>query len=127
MTRPLFHIVDHEVWSAAAEAGEYRPASLDTEGFVHCSFAEQVAPVADARFAGVAGLCVVELDPSRVGEIRVEDSYGEGRVFPHVYGPLPIAAAVAIHPLPRDPQTGAARFEPELSADRAADAASPDR
>jgi uncharacterized protein (DUF952 family) len=123
MTRVLFHIVDRDIWSAAVGAGEYRPASLDTEGFVHCSFADQVAPVADARYADVPGLCVVEFDPARVGEIRVEDSYGEGQVFPHVYGPLPVEAAVAVHPLPRDPVTGRAIF----SAGRASGAASPDR
>ena len=47
--RALFHIVDRTAWQAAAASGEYRPDSLSSEGFVHCSFAEQVAPVANAR------------------------------------------------------------------------------
>ncbi len=118
----LFHIVDRGVWQQAAATGEYRPQSLASEGFVHCSFAEQVAPVANARFPGVHNLCVLELDPARVGEIRVEDSYGEGRVFPHVYGPLPTAAAVAVHELGID-ETGGWTF----SAAPAGGAASPGR
>jgi uncharacterized protein (DUF952 family) len=106
----LFHIVDPQVWADAHATGEYRPESLTTEGFVHCSFAEQVAPVANARYREAARLCVVELDPGRLGEIRVEDSYGEGRRFPHVYGPIPVTAAVAVHPLPRDADSGDWQF-----------------
>jgi uncharacterized protein (DUF952 family) len=120
--RALFHIVDRTAWQAAAASGEYRPDSLISEGFVHCSFVEQVAPVANARYRGVGNLCVVELDPALVGEVRVEDSYGEGNVFPHVYGPLPTAAAVAVHDLELDEQGGWT-----FSAAPAAGAASPDR
>jgi uncharacterized protein (DUF952 family) len=119
--RPLFHIVDPTVWEAARAAGWYRPESLAAEGFVHCSFAEQVAPVANARYRDAGELCVVELDPTQVGEVRVEDSYGEGNVFPHVYGPLPTSAAVARHALTRD-EHGDWTF----SAGPAAGAASPD-
>jgi uncharacterized protein (DUF952 family) len=98
----LFHIVDRDVWADARESGEYRPESLEREGFVHCSFPEQVVGVANARYREVENLCVVELASAQLDEIRVEDSYGEGRVFPHVYGPLPTKAEVAVHELHRD-------------------------
>jgi uncharacterized protein (DUF952 family) len=122
LVQALFHIVDRTAWRAAMAIGQYQPESLATEGFVHCSFAGQVAPVANARFRGVGNLCVVELDPARVGVVRVEDSYGEGTEFPHVYGPLPTAAAVALHELGLD-WSGAWTF----SADPGAGVASPDR
>jgi uncharacterized protein (DUF952 family) len=109
LVQALFHIVDRTAWRAAMAIG-------------HCSFAGQVAPVANARFRGVGNLCVVELDPARVGVVRVEDSYGEGTEFPHVYGPLPTAAAVALHELGLD-WSGAWTF----SADPGAGVASPDR
>ena len=99
----LFHIIDRDVWAAAAQLGEYRPPSLATEGFVHCSYAEQVAGTANLIFAGVDGLCVVELDPARLdAEVRVEDSYDSGTAFPHIYGPVPTGALVAVHDLGRD-------------------------
>lgn len=102
----LFHIVDRDAWAAAGR--EYRPASLQTEGFVHLSYADQVAGVANARYADVPNLAVVELEGDALGaEIRVEDSYGSGTAYPHLYGPVPTAAAVAVHPLPRN---GAGRF-----------------
>lgn len=99
----LFHILDRRDWAQAVATGEYRPPSLEDEGFVHLSFAAQVAMTANARYREAAGLCVVEIDPSRIAsEIKVEDSYGVGTAFPHVYGPIPVAAAIAVHDLPRD-------------------------
>lgn len=103
----VFHIVDESAWQTAVAAGEYRPASLETEGFVHCSFAEQVTAVADARFRGLPGLVVLEVDPGALGaQLRVEDSYGEGTAYPHVYGPIPPAAVVAVHRLVPDAAGG---------------------
>jgi uncharacterized protein (DUF952 family)/lysophospholipase L1-like esterase len=96
---PVFHIVAPDDWPAT---GEYRPASLEAEGFVHLSFADQVEAVANARYRDVPMLNVVELDPVALGvEIRVEDSYGEGNAFPHAYGPLRVSAAGAVHQLIR--------------------------
>ncbi len=99
----LFHIIEPPAWQAAMQQGEYRPASLDTEGFVHFSFAGQVADTANARFRNAAELCVIEIDPAAITpEIRVEDSYASGIEFPHVYGPVSTDAAVATHRLERD-------------------------
>ena len=98
----LFHLVAPDVWARAVAAGEYRPASLAGEGFVHFSFADQVSGTANLLYRDEPELVVVEVDPAGVGaELRVEDSYGSGTEFPHVYGPVPTAAAVAVHPLRR--------------------------
>jgi uncharacterized protein (DUF952 family) len=117
---PLFHIVAPGGWPAA---GQYRPASLTDDGFVHFSFADQVAASADRHYGDAAELAVVEIDASRIdAEIRVEDTYGSGTAYPHGYGPIPAEAAVAVHPLQRG-ASGGWEFSPD--AVRAA-AASPD-
>lgn len=101
----LFHIVDRTEWAAAVQAGEYRPSSLAAEGFVHFSFAHQVSQTANLRFRGRADLCVVEVDPALLPvPVVVEDSYGSGTEFPHVYAPIPVSAAVAVHPLEPGPE-----------------------
>jgi uncharacterized protein (DUF952 family)/lysophospholipase L1-like esterase len=117
----LFHIVAPADWPAT---GDYRPASLAEHGFVHLSFVDQVEAVANARYVDAAELVVVELDPTELGaEVRVEDSYGEGVTFPHAYGPVPVSAAVAVHPLDRAPD---GRWRLTIRGGAAA-AASPDR
>ena len=117
----LFHIVGRADWQAALAAGVYRPQSLVTEGFVHFSFADQVSGVANARYRERDDLVVVEFDASGLAVV-VEDSYGGGVAFPHVYAPIPTTLAVAVHPLPRLPD-GDYAFSPA----RESDAASSDR
>lgn len=96
----IFHIVDRDVWAAAVAAGEYRPPSLETEGFVHFSYAHQVSATAHAVYPDVPDLYVVEIDPERVpSEVVIEDTYGSGTEFPHIYGPIPAAAAVRTYEL----------------------------
>ena len=98
MTDRLFHIVAVRDWAVAEAVGTYTPESLGTEGFVHCSYAHQVAGVLDRRFPGATDVVVVEFDASAL-DVRNEDSYGEGISYPHVYGAIPTGAAVAVHPL----------------------------
>jgi uncharacterized protein (DUF952 family) len=58
---------------------------------------------ANHRYADRTDLIVVEIDPTRLDEpVVVEDRYGTGEGFPHVYGAIPTKAAVGEHPLPRD-------------------------
>jgi uncharacterized protein (DUF952 family) len=116
----LFHLVAPELWPAS---GLYRPPSLDTEGFVHLSFRDQVAGVANNLYREAPNLMVVELDPMALPDrIEVEDSYGSGTAFPHVYGPVPVRAEITRHPLTRTPD-GSWAFSP----DPAGAAASPGR
>lgn len=98
----LFHIVGSHVWSALGAHDLYRPRSLTDEGFVHLSYADQVLGTADRFYRDLPDPVAVEFARSGLGAPVVdEDSYGAGRRFPHVYGPLPVAAAVAVHPLAR--------------------------
>jgi lysophospholipase L1-like esterase/uncharacterized protein (DUF952 family) len=97
---PVYHLVAPEEWPGA---GEYRPASLAAEGFVHLSFADQVLGSANRHLPHAGELIAVQLDPVAIGaEIRIEDSYGSGAAFPHAYGPLPVSAATGRHRLRRD-------------------------
>ncbi|MEV7727884.1 DUF952 domain-containing protein [Streptomyces sp. NPDC087917] len=84
----IFHIVPLADWSAAP-AIPYAPASLESEGFVHCSADRPtVLAIADAHYRSVPGtLLAVELDETAlVPEVSRDEASG-GR-YPHVHGPL---------------------------------------
>lgn len=99
----IFHIVSDSDWHAACEVGRYAPESLAREGFVHFSYADQVAGTANSRYADRDGLIVVEFDPAKLAEPVVEeDLYDAGELFPHVYAAIDTGAALAEHPLRRD-------------------------
>jgi uncharacterized protein (DUF952 family)/ribosomal protein S18 acetylase RimI-like enzyme len=86
--------------AAAARGGEYAPAALAAEGFIHCSYATQVLAVADRRYRGRADVVLLEIDRDRVPSPVVdEDLSGSGERYPHIYGRLPMTAVVAVHRL----------------------------
>ena len=88
---PIFHIVPQSEWDRALDTGWYRPESLDTEGFIHCS----------DYYGGRTDLLLLEIDPGKVRAevIRELAPDRQGR-FPHVYGPLPVESVVHVHGLP---------------------------
>jgi uncharacterized protein (DUF952 family) len=88
----IFHITSSEAWSAARTAGVYRAASLDTEGFIHFSFASQLAGTAERYYAGVTGLIVLAAEEAGL-DVRVEGG------FPHLFEPLPVSAVRDVKPL----------------------------
>ena len=62
----IFHITSRAVWEAALGAGIYEADSLKSEGFIHCSTAEQYIWVANQRFRGRADLVLLHIDPARI-------------------------------------------------------------
>jgi uncharacterized protein (DUF952 family) len=104
VTRLILHITTEPQWGAARAVGEYRPASLDVEGFVHCSLPTQVTHVADWFYRDVPGLVLLCIDPKRLtSPLRWERSAEEAFPgdFPHVYGPIAVDAVVAAVPWAR--------------------------
>jgi uncharacterized protein (DUF952 family) len=99
----IYHLVTAAEWTAACDCGRYAPESLAREGFIHFSFAHQVAATANLHYPERTDLVVIEVDPGLLpGPVLVEDLYSRDEEFPHFYGALPTAAAVGQHSLDRD-------------------------
>jgi uncharacterized protein (DUF952 family)/heme-degrading monooxygenase HmoA len=100
----LVHLATPDDWAAAQAAGEYRMSTrgvtLEQEGFIHCSFDHQVLGVASRFYADVDELVLLRLDPSLLGtEVVVEPPFpGSVEHFPHIYGPIPLAAVISATP-----------------------------
>lgn len=100
MSHFLYHIAPAREVERAARSGKYSPPSLATEGFVHCSYAQQVGATAERVFRGQSNLLLLEIDPDRLdARVVVERAADADDSFPHVYGPLPMSAVVAIREL----------------------------
>ena len=97
----IFHIATRADWAAAQAAGAYTADSLISEGFIHCSTAEQVIATANRIFRGRRDLVLLSVETSRVAaEIRYENLEGGTQLFPHIYGALTVEAVVAVHDFP---------------------------
>lgn len=97
MSEPLFHLAEPRVWAAATD--EYTPASLEAEGFIHCSTGEQLSRTARQLYTDRNDLVLLTVDPGPISDVLVyEDLYDTGESFPHVYGPIPTNAVLATGP-----------------------------
>lgn len=95
---PIYHLAEPADWAARTDV--YETASLEGEGFIHCSTADQLDWVTREFYGNRTDVIVLEIDPGPLGEALVyEDLYGHGQRFPHVYGPIPVSAVVDSRPL----------------------------
>lgn len=98
--RTIYHLVLRTVWEANADQ-PYRADSLASEGFIHCSFAEQVAGSANRFYADAGDLLLLHIDAERLSSPLREEASGSGEIFPHIHGPLNREAVVKVEPLTR--------------------------
>ncbi len=96
--RRLVHLCTNAEWEQACRIGERVAPSLTADGFIHLSAPYQVHLPANRLFAGRADLLLLWLDVARLQaplrwEAGVAGDPGSMR-FPHLYGPIPVAAVV---------------------------------
>jgi len=107
----IYHIADFSVWEQTHQnQKEYAPDSLEKEGFIHTSHAQQLAFVRNSGlFTADKTWVVLTIDPLKVNaEIRYEagvrlpgmsEAQSQHSLFPHIYGPLNLDAVVSVEPL----------------------------
>lgn len=96
----IFHLVARDEWQSPET---YRPSSLEEEGFIHCSTANQLIDVANQLYAGRDDLLLLTIDPDALSApVVYEDCYETGQRFPHLYGRIDPEALVSVEPFPPD-------------------------
>ena len=89
----IFHITHSSDWDKAQTLGSYRAASLETEGFIHCSTAEQLPLTQERFFKNKKGFLILHILIARLkAPLRYENLEGGEMLFPHLYGPLELHA-----------------------------------
>jgi len=114
MSSRIYHLAAESELLTSLRGDWYRPARLPEDGFVHCASGDALLSVADDYFGtSTEPVWVLALDPARLGaEVRWEAPApvpGGARghlqaaaLFPHVYGPIEVAAVVGAARLVRD-------------------------
>ncbi len=96
MSETIVHLCPRKDWEEAKNQGEYKAASLATEGFIHCSRPDQLLEVANRYYQEVQDLVLLWIDPEKIKpEVCWEES--DGAIFPHIYGVLNLDAVIGVH------------------------------
>jgi uncharacterized protein (DUF952 family) len=111
-SEPIYHIVTQADFRSCSDGQRYVPGDFGATGFVHCALEASVLPVANDYYSAVSEpLLLLRIDPDRLtSETKYEAAspspdagaspspdagashLATSPVFPHVYGPIDLAA-----------------------------------
>jgi uncharacterized protein (DUF952 family) len=92
----VYHIVLPEVWENFKDRASYTANSLAAEGFIHCSYASQLADVLNRYYSNAGKVLILKLDTSKLTSKLVEESSTNEEIYPHIYGPINLDAVVEV-------------------------------
>lgn len=92
----IYHIVLPEVWAKFSDATEYEADSLAAEGFIHCSYRNQLDGVLERYYRGVARVMLLNINASRLTSPLIAEPSTNGEVYPHIYGKINKSAIVDV-------------------------------
>jgi uncharacterized protein (DUF952 family) len=84
----IYHIVEPESWEEQKDLELYEHASLASEGFIHCSYAEQIDGVLNRYYKDVEKVVILAIDPALLTSKLVEEPSTGGEIYPHIYGKI---------------------------------------
>ena len=93
----IYHVTTKAQWEAAKLLGRFEVPSLQLEGFIHMSKAEQVAGVLERYYKNITDLLILHVDESKLtAELRYELSPSLKEEFPHVFGAVNLDAVIEV-------------------------------
>ena len=96
----IYHITTKQEWAAALISGQYSSATLETEGFIHCSTEDQVAGVLERYYKGHTDLVKLKIEKAKVERPLIFELAGSiNEVFPHIHGAINRDAVVEVMPI----------------------------
>lgn len=92
----LFHATTREIWKESQKNGLYKPPSLESDGFIHCSRGSQLEDTVNRHFKGYQKILLLVIDLTTLDneQIKYEEDEEIGEKFPHIYGALSINAII---------------------------------
>lgn len=84
-----FKLMREMEWQKFAESLMFFGSTVDVkDGFIHLSYADQLAETARKHFSGQADLILCAVDCAILGDALKNEPSRHGQLFPHLYRPL---------------------------------------
>jgi uncharacterized protein (DUF952 family) len=84
----IYHLVLPEVWETFKDQDFYYATSLQSEGFIHCSFAEQIEGVLGRYYQGVKQVLILTIETDKLTSKLVNEPSTNNEIYPHIYGQI---------------------------------------
>jgi uncharacterized protein (DUF952 family) len=92
----IYHIVLPEVWEKFKNEKFYEAESLRAEGFIHCSFAEQIETVLQRYYKDAEKVLILSVEAGKLTSELVNEPSTNNEIYPHIYGKINHEAIVEI-------------------------------
>lgn len=92
----FYHITTPEQWAKFIDKDFYEAESLQTEGFIHASFAEQLEETLKIHYKNVTQVLLLTIDSDLLTSKLVVEKSRSSEDFPHIYGAINKSAITAI-------------------------------
>ena len=92
----IYHIVTPEVWETFKNKDFYKAESLHSEGFIHCSYAEQLDGVLQRYYKTAEKVLILEIETEKLQSKLVEEASTNNEIYPHIYGAINRDAIIGI-------------------------------
>lgn len=105
----IYHLTTRQAWGM--KSNSYTHASLESEGFIHCSTLHQLTNVANTYYQDVSEVFVLVINLTKLNsEVRWEIPHHPGGsdtelihlLYPHIYGEINTDAVIEIVDMTRD-------------------------
>lgn len=90
----IYHIVLPDVWERFKTEKFYEAESLQTENFIHCSFAAQLEGVLQRYYKDVEEVLILTIETEKLCSELVNEPSTNNKIYPHIYGRINAEAIV---------------------------------
>ena len=91
----IYHIVLPEVWEKFKDEKFYEADSLASEGFIHCSFADQLEAVLQRYYKGAEQVLILTIDTEKLTSKFVKEPSTNNEIYPHIYGQINLDSVIS--------------------------------
>ena len=91
----IYHIVLPAVWEKFKDEKFYEAESLASEGFIHCSFADQLEAVLERYYKDAEKVLILTIDTEKLTSKLVEEPSTNNEIYPHIYGQINLESVIS--------------------------------
>ena len=84
----IYHIVLPAVWEQFKDKASYEAESLAAEGFIHCSYENQLEAVLKRYYENAGTVLILTIETEKLTSELVEEASTNNEIYPHIYGKI---------------------------------------